>query len=141
MRDMTPDETRAFLLGGTRTGKLAWVARDGRPHVAPIWFTLDGEDLVFNTHVDTGKSKALRRTGQACLLVDEEAPPFGFVKIDATVSFDDDLDRVRDLATTLGARYMGAERAEEYGARNGVLGEQMVRLSPPKITAVTEISD
>jgi len=36
---------------------------------------------------------------------------------------------------------MGAERAEEYGARNGVLGEQIVRLSPTKITAVTEISD
>ena len=140
MRPMTPDETRAFLLEGTRTGKLAWVGRDGRPHVAPVWFTLDGDDVVFNTHIDTGKAKALRREGAACLVVDEESPPYGFVKIDATVSFDDDPARVRALATAVGGRYMGADRAEEYGARNGVAGELVVRLSPAKVTAVTDVS-
>ena len=140
MRSMTPDETRSFLLAGTRTGKLAWVGKDGRPHVAPIWFTLDGDDVVFNTHLDTGKAKALRREGRACLVVDEEAPPYGYVKIDATVGFDDDRARVRALATTLGGRYMGADRAEEYGARNGAPGEVIVRLTPTKVTALADIS-
>ena len=59
MREMTAEEIRAFLLEGTRTGKLAWVGQDGRPHVAPIWFVLDGDDLIFNTHEDSGKAKAL----------------------------------------------------------------------------------
>lgn len=140
MHSMTPDETRSFLLAGTRTGKLAWVGQDGRPHVAPIWFTLDGDDVVFNTHLDTGKAKALRREGRASLVVDEEAPPYGYVKIDATVAFDDDPARVRALATTLGGRYMGADRAEEYGARNGTRGEVIVRLTPTKITALADIS-
>ncbi|TMD44650.1 MAG: PPOX class F420-dependent enzyme, partial [Chloroflexi bacterium] len=40
-------EQRAFLLEGTRTGKLATVRKDGRPHVVPIWFHLDGNTLVF----------------------------------------------------------------------------------------------
>ena len=44
MRPMSDDETRAFLSEGTRTGKLAWVGRDGSPHVAPVWFVLDGDD-------------------------------------------------------------------------------------------------
>ncbi len=141
MRTMTDSETRAFLLEGTRTGKLGWVGKDGRPHVAPIWFTFDGDDIVFNTHEDSGKFKALRRTGVACLLVDDDAPPFSFVKVDATVSLEDDLVAVRSFATKIGGRYMGEDRAEEFGARNGVPGEWLVRLTPTKITAAAEVSN
>lgn len=140
MRPMTPEETTAFLLSGTRTGKVGWVSRDGAPHVAPIWFTLDGDDIIFNTHQDSGKAKALKREGRACLLVDLEEPPYAFVKIDATVSFEDDLDRVRAVATEIGGRYMGQDRAQEFGERNGVPGELIVRLTPTKVTAVDNLS-
>ena len=137
---MTPEETTAFLLTGTRTGKLAWVSQTGAPHVAPIWFILDGDDVIFNTHEDSGKAKALAREGRASLVVDLEEPPYAFVKIDATVSFDDDLDRVKAVATEIGGRYMGADRAEEFGARNGVPGELVVRLTPTKVTALDDLS-
>ena len=137
---MTPEETTAFLLAGTRTGKLAWVSQTGAPHVAPIWFTLDGDDVIFNTHEDSGKAKALVREGRASLVVDLEEPPYAFVKIDATVSFEDDLDRVKTVATEIGGRYMGADRAEEFGARNGVPGELVVRLTPTKVTALDDLS-
>lgn len=140
MKEMTPSEMRAFLMEGTRTGKLAWVAQDGRPHVAPIWFVLDGEDIVFNTHVDTGKAKAMRREGFASMVVDDQAPPYAFVKIDGTVTFEDDMEAVRALATKTGHRYMGVDRAEEFGARNGVAGELVVRLTPTKITALNDVS-
>ena len=140
MRPMTTDETTAFLREGTRTGKLAWVSQSGAPHVAPIWFVLDGDDLIFNTHQDAGKAKAMKREGRACLLVDLEAPPYAFVKIDAIVSFEDDLDRVRTVATQIGARYMGEDRAEEFGNRNGVPGELVVRLTPTKVTALDDVS-
>lgn len=140
MQPMTPEETTAFLLTGTRTGKLAWVSQTGAPHVAPIWFILDGDDVIFNTHEDSGKAKALAREGRASLVVDLEEPPYAFVKIDATVSFEDDLDRVKAVATEIGGRYMGADRAHEFGARNGVPGELMVRLTPTKVTALDDLS-
>ena len=104
VREMTDDEARAFLSSGTRTGKLAWVARNGAPHVAPVWFVLDGDDIVFNTHSDSGKAKALAREGRASIVVDLEVPPYSFVKVDGTVTFDDDPDRVRALATQIGSR-------------------------------------
>jgi PPOX class probable F420-dependent enzyme len=140
MRDMSEDETRAFLLEGTRTGKLAWVGKDGRPHVTPIWFVLDDQDVIFNTHETSGKAKALKREGRASLVVDDQAPPYSFVKIDGSITFDDDLDHVRAVATQIGGRYMGADRAEEFGARNGTDGELVVRLTPDRIAAKGDVS-
>ncbi len=140
MREMTDAETKEFLLDGTRTGKLAWVSQSGAPHVAPIWFILDGDDIIFNTHSDSGKGKALKREGRASLVVDLEEPPYAFVKIDGTITLEDDLDIVRAVAKEIGRRYMGPERAEEFGERNGVPGELVVRLTPTKITAMDDLA-
>jgi nitroimidazol reductase NimA-like FMN-containing flavoprotein (pyridoxamine 5'-phosphate oxidase superfamily) len=46
MTQMTEAEWRDFVMTGTRTGKLAVTRSDGRPHVTPIWFVLDGDDVV-----------------------------------------------------------------------------------------------
>ena len=141
MATLSDARVRDFLLEGTRTGKVAWVAADGAPHVAPIWFVIDGDDIVFNTGADTGKGRALAREGRASLVVDDQTPPYSFVKIDGTIMLHDDLDEVRRLATIIGGRYMGADRADEFGERNGVPGELVVRLHPTKITAAFDIAD
>ena len=57
MRSMSPSEWRAFLLTSTRTAKLATVRADGRPHVAPVWFDLDGDELIFTTSKESVKGK------------------------------------------------------------------------------------
>ena len=141
MRQMTEEETSAFMLEGTRTGKLAWVSKDGRPQVTPIWFVLDGRDVIFNTHETSGKAKAPKREGRASLVVDDQAPPYSYVKIDGSITFDDNLENVRAVATQIGGRYMGADRAEEFGNRNGTDGELVVRLTPNRVTAVADVSD
>jgi nitroimidazol reductase NimA-like FMN-containing flavoprotein (pyridoxamine 5'-phosphate oxidase superfamily) len=46
---MTPDEIHAFLSHGTRTAKLATSGPGRQPHVMPVWFVLDGEELLFTT--------------------------------------------------------------------------------------------
>jgi PPOX class probable F420-dependent enzyme len=79
MKSMTLPEWRAFLLSGTRTAKLATVRSDGRPHVAPVWFDLDGNDLIFMTGRDTVKGKKIRRDSRVMLCIDDERPPFAFV--------------------------------------------------------------
>jgi PPOX class probable F420-dependent enzyme len=73
-RAMTPERWRAFLAQGTRTAKLATTRSDGRPHVVPIWFVLDGEDLVFTTGGRSVKARNLRRDPRVCLCVDDETP-------------------------------------------------------------------
>jgi PPOX class probable F420-dependent enzyme len=141
MASLSDDRVRDFLSEGTRTGKIAWVAANGAPHVAPIWFVIDGDDLVFNTGAETGKGRALAREGRASLVVDDQTPPYSFVKVDGTISLSDDLDEVRRLAALIGGRYMGADRAEEFGERNGVPGELLVRLHPTNVTAAFDLAD
>jgi len=130
-----PDDLRTFLSEGTRTGKLAYVAADGRPLVAPVWFVLDGDDLLFNTGKATGKARAIARDPRVAVCVDSEVPPFGFVQVQGEAAVSEDLDDLVSSATAIGARYMGADRAEEFGRRNGVPGELLVRVRVTKVIA------
>jgi PPOX class probable F420-dependent enzyme len=140
MATMTDAQWREFVLAGTRTGKLAVTRADGRPHVTPIWFTLDGGDVVLTTYSSSIKGKALRRDPRAALCVDDQQPPYSFVVIEGHVTLSDDVAEVRKWATVLGGRYMGAERADAFGARNGVPGELLVRLRAEKVTAMRDIA-
>jgi PPOX class probable F420-dependent enzyme len=129
------DDLRAFLTEGTRTGKLAYVAADGRPLVAPVWFVLDGDDLLFNTGKNTAKGRAFARDPRVAICVDSEVPPFGFVQLQGEAVVSEDPAELVSSATAIGARYMGADRAEEFGKRNGVPGELLVRVRVTKVNA------
>ncbi len=142
---MADGEVRAFLAAlPARTGKLATVRADGRPHVAPVWYVVHDDDdgsLVFTTGESTVKGRNLRRDPRAALCVDDDRPPFSFVVVEGVAEIDDDPAELRRWATVLGGRYMGAERAEEYGARNGVPGELVVRLRPTRVTSARDLAD
>jgi len=86
MEQFMPEEARAFLLERPRTAKLATVPADGRPHVAPVWFDLDGDALVFTTWHTTVKAANLRRDPRVSLCVDDDAPPFACVIIEGVAN-------------------------------------------------------
>src|SRR5438270_9937020 len=98
------DEQRAFLLHGTRTAKLATVRKDGRPHVVPIWFTLDGETIVFTTVEHAVKAANIRRDARVCLCVDDETPPYAYIMVEGTATWSADLDALLHWATRIGGR-------------------------------------
>ena len=127
------DEQRAFLLHGTRTGKLATVRKDGRPHVVPIWFTLDGVTIVFTTGEHAVKAANIGRDPRVCLCVDDETAPYAYIMVEGTATLSTDLDALLHWATRIGGRYMGEALAESYGKRNGVPGELLVRVTPTKV--------
>lgn len=135
------DKVVAFLSEGTRTAVFGWVAADGRPLAAPVWFYVDGDELVFNTGKDTAKGKALLRDPRVVLCIDDSHPPFSFVQVQGVAELSEDPAELLDTATRLGGRYMGADRAEEFGKRNGVPGELVVRVRPTKVHAGFDVAD
>lgn len=135
------DDVIAFLSEGTRTGMLGYLASDGRPLVAPVWFVVDNGQLAFNTGKDTAKARALVRDPRVVLCVDDPHPPYSFVQIQGIASVSEDPQELLDIATRAGGRYMGTDRAEEYGRRNGVPGELVVRITPTKVRSAFDLAN
>jgi PPOX class probable F420-dependent enzyme len=140
MQPMSEDRRRAFLLSGTRTGHLATTRADGSAHVAPIWFVLDGDDVLFTTGADTVKGRNLRRDPRTQLSVDQPEPPFAFVTVTGRVELLDDVAGVYQWALQISRRYMGDQQAEAYARRNAVPGELLVRLRPERFVAVDDVA-
>jgi PPOX class probable F420-dependent enzyme len=137
---MSAERRRPFLQEGTRTAKLASIMPDGRPHVTPVWFVLDGDDVICTTWHTSAKARSLRRDARVSLCVDDDRPPFSFVMLEGTASISEDVAQLRHWATQIGARYMGPDRAEEFGARNGVAGELLIRITPTRSVAEDRIA-
>lgn len=140
--EMGKAEIHQFIMEGTRTGKLATVRKSGHPHVVPIWFVMDGDDLIFTTMNDTVKAKNMKRDNRVCISVDKAEPMYTFVKIDGEAEFMDVTPAEQlDWATRIARRYMGDDKAEAYGKRNAVPEEYVVRVRPTKLTGVRDLAD
>ena len=111
--------------------------------MTPVWFLLnegpDGDELIFTTGTETLKGKAIARDGRISLAVDDQKPPYSYVQFTAQARLTHD-DELLDWATRIGGRYMGAERAEEYGKRNAVPEESLVRAKITKVIARADIA-
>ena len=127
-----------------RTAKLAVVRADGSPHVAPVWIDLDqsadGVEVVFMTSAETVKGKAILRDPRVALCIDDERPPFSFVTISGPVTTSTDPEELLGWATRIAARYMGPESAAEYGRRNAVPPEMLVRVRPQRVVAKVDVA-
>jgi PPOX class probable F420-dependent enzyme len=139
-QQMSEDTWRAFIMDGTRTGKLSTVQADGGPHVAPMWFLLDGGDLMFTTERETPKARNLLRDNRAALCVDDQSPPYSHAVFWGRAEITEDPDQLLTWATRIAARYMGADRAREYGERNSVPGMLLVRMRIERVSAYAAIA-
>ena len=138
---MSEAEAMAFIAElPARTAKVATVLKSGAPHVAPVWVALDGTDVLFNTGAETIKGRAVRRDPRIAMCFEDDRPPFSFVSLRGTATVTEDPDELLQWATIIGGRYMGAERADEYGRRNGVPGELLVRVTPTHIVGERDLA-
>lgn len=135
MASITDPEVSVFLQEGTRTGKLSYISADGRPLVAPVWFIVEDGCIVFNTGRESAKGRALAREPRTALCADLEEPPYGFVQVQGSAELSEDPSDLLRTATAIAARYVGLDQAAEFGKRNAVPGELVVRLRPTKVLA------
>jgi PPOX class probable F420-dependent enzyme len=142
MSEMTKDEIRNFLLQGTFTGKLGTINKNGTPHVVPIWFTLDNKNNILFTTGDTSvKAKNIRRDNRVRLCVDDQVPLYTFVTIDGVAEIvSDEPTKLFKWAKIIAGRYMGKDKAEEYGKRNSSEGELLIKIKPTEVIGQKNIA-
>ncbi len=136
---MDAAEAREFLAFGARTAKVATVTPKGRPHVAPVWFVVDGDDLVFITTATSAKGRHLRANPRAAVAVDDDSFPYAFVIARGSVTLEDEPSDRLEWATRIASRYV-PDRAGEFGARNDAPGETLVRLHLERVFGQAELA-
>ena len=140
MRRLTPDECRRFLTEKPRTAAIGTVRPDGRPHVASIWYDVEGDTLIFTTWHDTVKRRNIDHNPNVSICVDDEKPPFAYVQVEGTARLSENDQEHLYWATRIAARYMGHDQAEAYGKRNAVEGELLVRVKITKMFGEEDIA-
>jgi PPOX class probable F420-dependent enzyme len=140
MVTMTRQEAIDFISVGSRTGKLATASPTGKPHVAPVWFVVDGSDLVFTTGEATVKGRNLRTNPYAALTVDVSEYPYDFAVVRGSVDVRRHAPDLLAWTTRIAQRYVPARLASDYGERNAVDSELLCRLRIDRISGALDLA-
>jgi PPOX class probable F420-dependent enzyme len=137
---MSVARQREFLNEGTRTGVLVTLRASGRPHAVPVWYALDGDDIVLFTGADSVKGKAMRANPQVSLVVDDDQPPYSFVSVEGTASLSDDPVELRRCATIISERYLPPEQAAQFVEYSAATGNILVRIKATHVIAQDRVA-
>ena len=67
---MTPEEVTAFL-NQTSILQVASIGKDGTPHLAPMWFVMEGDAIVFRSFTRSQKIVNLQRDPRLTVLAED----------------------------------------------------------------------
>ncbi|WP_026163617.1 PPOX class F420-dependent oxidoreductase [Kribbella catacumbae] len=112
METMTTTEWRSFVTTGTKLAHIALTRADGRPHVTPVCFTLDGDELAFALSPGSVKGNSLARDQRIAVCVSDDQQPYGFVTIEGHARVSADPDQLKHVATAIADRYYPTHPAE-----------------------------
>ncbi len=141
MQKMTTDAYRAFIRQKAKTGTLATVRKDGRPHCVPIWCDFDGDAVLFTTMKNTVKAKNLVANNRVAITFDSESFPYDFVTVEGTAEvLDVTTSDLLRIATAIAARYVPQERAHEFGERNADPDELVIKVTPTKVISAKGVA-
>ena len=99
-------EQRAFL-EEKRFAVVGTTNPDGSPHLAVMWYLVDGDDLVLNSAQGRIKDRNLARDPRMSVVVEDE---YRWIRIDGRVRVEHDQQVALEDIRRLASRYYGDER-------------------------------
>ena len=85
---MTPEEQKAFL-NDNRLVIVGIPRKSGGPHMSPVYYVIDGDDILISTTASRFKAKAIRRNPAVSLCILGEKPPFPYLLVYGTGRIED----------------------------------------------------
>jgi PPOX class probable F420-dependent enzyme len=135
MPTMSADEWRSFVTAGTRLAHIAVTRADGRPHVTPVCFVLDGDELAFALSPGSVKGKRLAHDQRIAVCVSDEGQPYGFVAIEGHAQISAEPDQIRRVGAGIADRYYPAQPAADLAESFVQGGFTAVRISITNVIA------
>jgi PPOX class probable F420-dependent enzyme len=135
MTTMTDNEWRSFVTAGTRLAHIAVTRPDGRPHVTPICFILDGDELAFVLLPSSVKGKNLARDSRLAICVSDEQQPYSFVAIEGHARLSAEPDQIKHIGAGIANRYYPSQPAEHVAESFVQEGFTGVRISITNVIA------
>jgi PPOX class probable F420-dependent enzyme len=132
---MTDNEWRSFVTAGTRLAHIGLTRTDGRPHVTPVCFILDGDELAFVLSPGSVKGKSLTRDRRIAVCVSDERQPYGFVTVEGHARISAEPEQVKHVAAGIAERYYPAQPAAEVAESFVQEGFTAVRISITNVIA------
>jgi PPOX class probable F420-dependent enzyme len=112
------DEEVDDLLAASRTVTCATIGRDGRPHLAPLWYVVRAGTLWAWTYAKSQKVRNLERDARCTLQVEagEEYGELRGVMLACDAVIHRELEDVAALGAEIAGRYGGADLTPELAA-------------------------
>ena len=135
MATMTENQWRSFLRTGTKLAHIALTRSDGRPHVTPVCFILDGHELAIALSPGSVKGKILARDHRVAVCVSDERQPYSFVAIEGIAQLSAEPDQVKRIASGIANRYYPSQPPEAVAESFVQAGFTAVRISITNVIA------
>jgi PPOX class probable F420-dependent enzyme len=135
MTTMTHDEWRAFVTAGTRLAHIGLTRPDGRPHVTPVCFILDGDEVAFALSPGSVKGKSLAHDRRLAICVSDERQPYSFVTMEGQARISAEPDQIKHVAAGIADRYYPSQPAADIAETFVREGFTAVRISITKVIA------
>lgn len=105
MPELTQDEITAYLAEPGHDLILATVNAEGQPHVVPVWYIMDGGDIVFSTGYGGVKGRNMQANPKVAACVSQPAEPIMFVSVQGDAVEVADVDEKRRLVSAIMRKY------------------------------------
>jgi PPOX class probable F420-dependent enzyme len=131
---LSNDEVRE-LVGAARTAVLVTIGPDGVPDPVPMWFVLDGDDIVMRTYAKSQKVRNLERDPRVSVLVEDGTTydTLRGVQLTGRMDVSRDVEAALDVVAGLAKKYEGVEVDREalrdYAAKQAVLRLRVERVA------------
>lgn len=104
---MTDEEIQIYLSSGAKTLQVATISGDGTPHLAPMWFVMENDRIVFRSFAKSQKIVNLRRDPRLTVLIEtgHAYADLQGVMIKGEATLVDDQAYVLQIYGELAARY------------------------------------
>jgi PPOX class probable F420-dependent enzyme len=126
-----PDHIKKFLQK-PNLGVLATISPSGRPQATPVWFMVDGDEILINTAKMRVKLRNIKINPRVALVVFDRDDIYQHVQIRGTVVGLDDKNGARDI-DRLSLRYRGTPYKYQPGVTPA--DRVSVRIKPTGVTS------